>query len=62
LIISKSDLVQHFDFDMEKIEKDALALNPSLKIIVTSAKTGEGMEEWFEFLKHCRGTARRALA
>jgi len=51
LIISKSDLVQHFDFDINKIKKDALALNPSLKIIVTSAKTGEGMDEWIEFLK-----------
>lgn len=51
-IISKCDLVQHFDFDIEKIKKDALALNPHLKIIVTSAKTGEGMEEWVEFLKN----------
>jgi hydrogenase nickel incorporation protein HypB len=51
LIISKSDLVPHFDFDIEKTKKDALALNPSLKIIVTSAKTGEGMDDWFEFLK-----------
>lgn len=51
LIISKSDLAQYFDFDMEKIKKDALSLNPSLKIIVTSAKTGEGLDEWIEFLK-----------
>jgi len=62
LIISKSDLIPYFDFNIDKIKKDALALNPSLKIIVTSAKTGEGLDEWFEFLKHCRGTARRALA
>ncbi|MEW6599431.1 MAG: hydrogenase nickel incorporation protein HypB [Nitrospirota bacterium] len=51
LIISKADLVQYFDFDISKIKKDALALNPSMKIIVTSAKTGEGMDEWIEFLK-----------
>jgi hydrogenase nickel incorporation protein HypB len=51
LIISKSDLVPHFDFDMEKIKKDALSLNPSLKILVTSTKTGEGIEEWVDFLK-----------
>ncbi len=52
LMISKADLVPHFDFDMEKVKKDALALNPSLKIMVTSAKTGDGLEEWFEFLKN----------
>lgn len=51
LIISKSDLLQYFDFDIEKIKKDALALNPNLEILVTSATNGEGMEEWFEFLK-----------
>jgi hydrogenase nickel incorporation protein HypB len=50
LIITKSDLVPHFDFDIEKIKKDAIALNPSLKVLVTSAKTGEGLDEWFEFL------------
>jgi hydrogenase nickel incorporation protein HypB len=51
LIISKSDLVPHFDFDMEKIKKDALSLNPSLKVFVLSAKTGEGFGEWIGFLK-----------
>lgn len=52
LIISKSDLVQHFDFDVDKIKKDALALNPSMKIFVTSAKTGEGMDEWIGYLRY----------
>jgi hydrogenase nickel incorporation protein HypB len=51
LIISKSDLVPHFDFDIDKARKDALALNHALKVIVTSVKTGEGMDDWFEFLK-----------
>ncbi len=50
-IITKSDLVPHFDFDIERVKKDALSLNPSLKVFVVSAKTGEGMEEWLDFLK-----------
>lgn len=50
-IITKSDLVPYFDFDMEKVKKDALSINPGLRIFITSAKTGEGMGEWFEFLK-----------
>ncbi len=54
LVISKTDLVAYFDFDMEKIKKDALSLNPSLEIFVTSASTGEGLEEWLEFLKERR--------
>ena len=51
LVISKSDLLTYFDFDIENIKKDALSLNPHIKIIVTSAKTGEGLDEWFELLK-----------
>ncbi|MEF9476157.1 MAG: hydrogenase nickel incorporation protein HypB [Candidatus Mariimomonas ferrooxydans] len=50
-IITKSDLVPYSEFDMEKVKKDALSINPSLRIFITSAKTGEGMGEWFEFLK-----------
>jgi hydrogenase nickel incorporation protein HypB len=51
LLVTKADLVEHFDFDIDKIKKDALALNPSIKILITSAKTGEGMDGWFELLK-----------
>lgn len=51
LMISKSDLLPYFDFDIEKAKKEALALNPSLTIFVTSATTGEGMEEWLGFLR-----------
>ena len=50
-VISKTDLLPYFDFDIEKIKKDALSLNPSLKIIEVSSKTGEGMNEWIDFLK-----------
>ena len=52
LIISKSDLLQYFNFDIRKIKKDALALNPNLIILVTSATSGEGMNEWYEFLRN----------
>jgi len=51
LVVTKSDLLPHFDFDTEKIRKDALSLNPALKILVTSATTGEGMEDWIGFLR-----------
>jgi hydrogenase nickel incorporation protein HypB len=50
-IITKSDLLPHFDFDLERVKRDALSLNPSLEVFVTSAKTGEGLEGWINFLK-----------
>ena len=51
LIVTKIDLLPYFDFEIEKIRKDAVSLNPSLKALATSAKTGEGMEQWIHFLK-----------
>ncbi len=51
LIISKSDLTPYFDFDIERVKKDALALNPDLTVFVLSATSGEGMDEWIQFLQ-----------
>lgn len=46
LIITKSDyLPLNSDFDMKALEEHARALNPALEIIVTSARTGEGIGE-----------------
>ncbi len=50
-IITKSDLLPYFDFDVEKVKEDALSINPFLNVFVLSAKTGEGLEEWFDFVK-----------
>ena len=51
LIINKIDVLQYFDFDIEKVKEYALMRNPNLKILLISAKTGEGMDEvasWLE--------------
>ena len=57
-IITKSDLLPHFDFDVESVKKTALSLNPLLKVFVLSSKTGEGLDEWFEFIKQNLSTYR----
>jgi hydrogenase nickel incorporation protein HypB len=36
---------------MDKIKKDALSINPHLKILEISCQTGEGLETWFDWLK-----------
>ncbi|NPA16095.1 MAG: hydrogenase nickel incorporation protein HypB [Deferribacteres bacterium] len=50
-IISKTDLLPHFDFSIEKAKEYALSLNPELKVFALSAKTGEGFDEWIAFLE-----------
>lgn len=53
IIISKTDTLEIFDFDMETAYKRIRKLNPNAEIIAVSAKTGAGMEELAEWVK-CR--------
>jgi hydrogenase nickel incorporation protein HypB len=50
-LINKSDLLPYVDFDTEKTIRYALSVNPKLEFITVSAKTGEGMELWYEWLR-----------
>ncbi len=50
LIINKIDVLPYFDFDMDKVKEYAQMRNPRLKIFPISAKTGEGMDEWCDWL------------
>lgn len=51
LVISKTDVLPYFDFDMEKVTEYAHMRNPNLKIFPVSAKTGEGMDAWCDWLR-----------
>ena len=51
LIISKTDVTPYFDFDIDRVTEYAHMRNPKLKIFPVSAKTGEGMEAWCEWLR-----------
>ena len=54
-IISKTDLLPYFDFPVEEARAEALQLNPQLEIMDLSATTGQGFEQWLEYLKRvCR--------
>jgi len=50
-IINKTDLLPYVDFDMEKAREYAQQINPRLEIIELSARTGEGMESWYSWLR-----------
>ncbi|HBG91955.1 MAG: hydrogenase accessory protein HypB [Nitrospirae bacterium RIFOXYB2_FULL_43_5] len=50
LILNKIDLLPYTNASVEKIRKDAMSLNPSLKIFEVSCKTGKGIAEWAEWL------------
>lgn len=50
LIINKIDVLPYFDFDLKKVREYALARNPKLTIFPISAKTGEGVDAWCQWL------------
>ncbi|NLM74423.1 MAG: hydrogenase nickel incorporation protein HypB [Clostridiaceae bacterium] len=52
LIINKIDVLPYFDFDLEKVKEYALMRNPNLKIFPISAKTGEGISAWTDWLRN----------
>jgi hydrogenase nickel incorporation protein HypB len=49
-IINKIDLLPYVDFDMAKVKEYALEVNPHLTIMELSAKTGEGMDQWIQWV------------
>ena len=51
LIINKIDVLPYFDFDMEKVVAYAKMRNPKLEIFPISAKTGEGVDAWCDWLR-----------
>ena len=51
LLINKTDVLPYFDFDMDKVVEYAHRRNPRLEIFPVSAKTGEGMDAWCDWLR-----------
>jgi hydrogenase nickel incorporation protein HypB len=51
LLINKMDLRPYLDSDPERIRKDAVSLNPGLRIFEISSKSGEGIDAWTGWLR-----------
>ena len=50
LIINKNDLLPYLDFRMDYFREGIEMLNPGLKTFAVSSKTGEGFQDWIEWL------------
>jgi len=51
LVVNKVDSMTLFDFDIDALRRRVRALNPDIDIIVTSCKTGEGIDDWGAWLR-----------
>jgi hydrogenase nickel incorporation protein HypB len=52
ILINKIDVLPHFDFNMSAFSKAVNGLNPAAAVYQISAKTGNGLEQWFSWLEH----------
>jgi len=62
LVISKTDALPYFAFDLEKCAERARKLNPQIRVFPVSAKTGEGMEDLEAWLLERLAAYRQAEA
>jgi len=51
VLINKMDAIDYFDFDLKVVEERIKKLNPNIKIIPISAKKGEGMDRWIDWIR-----------
>lgn len=51
LIVSKIDALEHFDFDFDLLEERVRKLNKDILIFPLSAKTGEGVDAWTNWIR-----------
>jgi hydrogenase nickel incorporation protein HypB len=49
-IFNKTDLLPYVDVDIEIARRHALSVNPKLEFLELSAKTGEGLERWIDWI------------
>jgi len=50
VLVNKVDLLEHLDFDLEQFLGNLDAVNPGVSRVLTSARTGQGVDEWCEWL------------
>ena len=50
VLVNKVDLLEHLDFDLEQFLRNLDAVNPGVSTILTSARTGQGIDEWCDWL------------
>ncbi|MCW2801167.1 MAG: Hydrogenase nickel incorporation protein HypB [Aeromicrobium sp.] len=51
VVVNKTDLLPYVDFDVDRCEKDARSLNPDVTWLPMSVHSGEGLDEWYGWLR-----------
>ena len=54
MVVTKTDLLPHLDFDVDRLIANARRINPTIGVLKLSAKSGEGMDRWLHWLETAR--------
>jgi hydrogenase nickel incorporation protein HypB len=60
MILNKIDLLPYVDFDAERAIGYAREVNPDITVLRISARSGEGLDAWYDWLRRERAAAREA--
>jgi hydrogenase nickel incorporation protein HypB len=50
VLLNKTDLLPYTDFDLDRFREDLVRINPSAEVFEVSGRTGEGIEDWLQWL------------
>ena len=54
VVVNKTDLLPHVDFDLDRLVEQARSLNPEVTVLPLSVRTGEGLDTWLAWLERLR--------
>ncbi|HVY60588.1 MAG TPA: hydrogenase nickel incorporation protein HypB [Planctomycetota bacterium] len=62
MIVNKIDLLPHVDFDLSRTAELARRVHPEIEVMTLSARTGEGVQKWLDWIEELRRSPRRQSA
>lgn len=51
MILNKTDLLPHLDFDVSQAVANARKVNPDIEVLQVSAKNGDGLDQWYDWIR-----------
>jgi hydrogenase nickel incorporation protein HypB len=62
MLVTKIDLLPHLDFDVDRLIASARQVNPAIQVLSVSARSGEGLMAWYDWLRAGRAALQPAPA
>jgi hydrogenase nickel incorporation protein HypB len=61
VVLNKIDLLPHVDFDLEQAIANARTVNPDISVFLLSARSGEGLDAWYDWIRAESAAVRKRV-